>query len=42
MNTDFLSLMGELDRWPLQIKFVWDVKLKLPFVLVSCVSHLYL
>lgn len=38
MNTYCLSLMSELDCWPLQIKFVWDVKLKLPFILVLCVS----
>lgn len=39
VNTDCLSLMGELDCWPLRTKFVWDVKLKLPFVLLSFVSH---
>lgn len=39
MDTLCLGLMGELYCWPLQIEFVWDVKLKLPFVLVSYVSN---
>lgn len=39
MDTCCPSLMSELDCWPLQIKFVWDVKLKLPFILALCVSH---
>lgn len=39
MNTHCLGFMGDLDCGPLRAEFLWYMKLKLPHVLTSCVSH---
>lgn len=38
-NIHCLGFVGELDCRPLRAEFLGYMKLKLPFVLASCVSH---